>query len=81
MLPPMDMAELQVELGYLLGSVHYTTLGQYDRGHFRDGRVGPVLDTLQQQLRDIGPVIDQRNQARRPYNFLVPSGVPQSINI
>lgn len=81
MLPPMDMAQLQVELGYLLGSVHYTTLGQYDRGHFRDGRVGPVLDTLQQQLRDIGPVIDQRNQARRPYNFLVPSGVPQSINI
>ena len=39
MLPPLDIAELQMELAYLLGSVYYNTLGEYRRGHFEDARV------------------------------------------
>jgi arachidonate 15-lipoxygenase len=81
MLPPMDMAELQVELGYLLGSVRYTQLGQYPEDHFRDPRVAAPLAAFQERLVTIGKTIEHRNTIRRPYNFLLPTGVPQSINI
>jgi arachidonate 15-lipoxygenase len=81
MLPTLDMAELQVELGYLLGSVHYTELGQYGRHHFQDQRVSAPLQTFQKRMVDIGQIINERNQTRRPYASLAPQGVPQSINI
>lgn len=83
MLPPLDMAELQMELGYMLGTVHYTTLGQYDEGHFDDPRVAGPLQRFQVRLSEIGATIDGRNNLRQPYpySFLIPSGVPQSINI
>jgi arachidonate 15-lipoxygenase len=81
MLPPLDMAELQMELGYLLGTVHYTTLGRYPSGYFDDPAVAEPLQRFQADLADIGRQIDLRNQTRRPYQFLIPSGVPQSINI
>jgi hypothetical protein len=32
-------------------------------------------------VANIGKTIDERNDHRRPYTFLVPSGIPQSINI
>ena len=81
MLPPMDMAELQMDLGFLLGTVHYTQLGQYRKDQFTDQRLSDPLAGFQQRITDIGSTIQQRNSARRPYEFLVPSGVPQSINI
>lgn len=81
MLPPMDMAELQLDLGFLLGTVHYTQLGQYDDDQFKDGRVSSPLGAFQQNISLIGNELQQRNQNRRPYEFLTPSGVPQSINI
>ena len=81
MLPPMDMAELQLDLGYLLGSVHYTQLGQYEHGHFIDGRVSEALQNFQKAVADIGSTIAERNSHRRPYQFLDPRGIPQSINI
>lgn len=81
MLPPMDMAALQGHLGYLLGTVRYTTLGEYRSGHFVDPRVGAPLKGFQERLSEIGQVIDERNRKRRPYDFLLPSGIPQSINI
>jgi len=80
-LPPMDMAELQMDLGYLLGSTHYTQLGQYDRGQFRDPAVREPLASFQHELTSIGATIRQRNTTRRPYTFLDAHGVPQSINI
>ena len=80
-LPPLDMAELQMNLGHLLGTVHYTQLGQYAPTHFRDQRVANPMQTLQQQIASIGSTIDERNKLRRPYEFLKPTGVPQSINI
>lgn len=81
MLPPLDMAELQMELGYLLGTVHYTTLGQYPAGHFLDARVADPLARFQARLAEAGRQIEQRNAARVPYNTLAPAGIPQSINI
>ena len=81
LLPPLDLAELQMELGYILGSVHYTTLGDYRIGHFRDPRVAAPLALFQTRLKEIGDVIDLRNEVRTPYEFLTRSGIPQSINI
>jgi arachidonate 15-lipoxygenase len=81
MLPPRRTAELQVELGYLLGATHYTTLGQYGRRHFPDPRVAKPLETFEKQLFQIGKTVAERNRARRPYTYLAPEGVPQSINV
>jgi arachidonate 15-lipoxygenase len=81
MFPPMDMAELQMELGYLLGTVHYTTLGQYPAGHFLDARVAEPLARFQARLADAGRTINERNTTRVPYSVLAPAGIPQSINI
>ncbi|AMV24978.1 Linoleate 9/13-lipoxygenase precursor [Gemmata sp. SH-PL17] len=81
MFPPMDMAELQMELGYMLGTVHYTTLGEYPANYFLDPRVAEPLTQFQKQLAEIGRTIEQRNTTRLPYHTLSPSGIPQSINI
>jgi arachidonate 15-lipoxygenase len=81
MFPPLDMAELQMELGYLLGTVHYTTLGQYPAGHFVDPRVADPLARFQARLADAGRQIAERNATRVPYTTLSPAGIPQSINI
>jgi len=81
MLPPMNIAEQQMEIGYLLGSVRYTTLGQYGPRAFRDPRVTDPLREFQARLEEIGSTIEQRNGQRRPYTALTASGVPQSINV
>ena len=81
MLPTLDMAELQMDLGFLLGTVHYTELGQYHRDQFQDARVAAPLQQFQKRLTDIGKKINERNLTRRPYETLAPSGIPQSINI
>ncbi|HTU18388.1 MAG TPA: lipoxygenase family protein [Gemmataceae bacterium] len=84
MLPDPGTAVMQADLGYLLGSLHYTKLGDYSFGHFRDPRVWGSLETFKDQLATIGKTIDERNRSRRssrPYTFLVPSGIPQSINV
>ena len=82
MLPTMDMAELQVELGYILGSVRYTQLGHYSPNHFADLRVNAPLLDLQHTIKQIDTTIADRNRQRpRPYQFLLPTGIPQSINI
>lgn len=81
MLPTLDMAELQMEVTYLLGSVHYTRLGDYGPKHFDDARVAGPLETFQRRVAAIDSIIQDRNRSRRPYLTLVPSGVPQSINI
>jgi arachidonate 15-lipoxygenase len=81
MLPPHRPTGLQLSLGYLLGTVHYSRLGDYGWHHFGDKQVNAPLSAFQKQLEVIGKTIDKRNAARRPYEFLVPSGIPQSINI
>ena len=82
-LPTLDMAELQMELGFLLGTIHYTELGGYANEQFAgDGRVAPHLKAFQQSLTDLGSEIEHRNQGRMlRYETLLPTGIPQSINI
>ena len=81
MLPPLSMANLQMDLGYLLGTVHYGQLGEYGSNYFKDQRVDAPLKKFQDELKNIGMTIKTRNQARLKYDFLLPAGIPQSINI
>ena len=81
LLPPLEMANLQLAVLYGLGTVQFTQLGSYDPQHFTDRRVGPLLAGYQRELDEIGAIIDERNLHRRPYEFLARNGIPQSINI
>jgi len=82
MLPTMDMVELQMELGYMLGGVHYTQLGKYPWHHFRDHRIAEPLKNFQHDISNAGGQVVERNNHRQlPYATLEPSGIPQSINI
>jgi arachidonate 15-lipoxygenase len=38
-LPSLDRSQTQISVSYLLGSVYYTQLGQYNKGHFKDAKV------------------------------------------
>jgi arachidonate 15-lipoxygenase len=81
-LPPMDMAELQMELGYMLGSVYYTKLGDYPDGYFADPQVAEPLARFQTAIKRIGESIGSRNESTGVnYATLTPNGIPQSINI
>jgi arachidonate 15-lipoxygenase len=81
LLPPLDQAQTQLNLLYLLGSVHFTKLGFYDEGHFADPRVAAPLQAFQQRLQTINGIIDGRNKNRPVYDYLKPTNIPQSINI
>ena len=80
-LPPSDLAELQMELGYMLGSVRYTSLGHYRDEHFEDRRVQAPLRPIPDPAGGNRGDHRRTEQTRRPYKFLAPSLVPQSINI
>ena len=81
LLPPLDQAQIQLNLGYLLGSVYYTTLGDYAPGYFTDPQIQQYLSAFQSRLCAIEQEIQEANQNRTPYDFLLPSKIPQSINI
>jgi arachidonate 15-lipoxygenase len=82
MLPPVGQAKKQLQMGYLLGSVYYSSLGNYERGYFSDERVSQPLRDFQDQLRSIESEIETRNESRvQSYEYLLPSKIPQSINI
>jgi len=70
-----------MELGCILGNVHYTQLGQYASNQFVDTRVTAPLQKFQNRIADIGKTIAERNKTRRPHETLAPGGIPQSINI
>jgi arachidonate 15-lipoxygenase len=69
----------------LLGRIHHTTLGAYPthllHNFVHDARVDRPLEAFQHQLASIEHTIEVRNRARAPYPFLLPSRIPQSINI
>lgn len=79
LLPSLDQAQKQLNITYILGSVYYTRLGDYPT--FADARVQAPLQAFQKALQQIEEMISQRNQERPPYEFLLPSKIPQSINI
>lgn len=88
--PPIAVAQAQLDLFWLLGSVYYTKLGEYQTNSFpycsqlSDTRVtqanGP-LQQFKQNLQAIEKQVQQRNQSRPPYIYLQPSRLPASINV
>ncbi len=82
LLPPLSQAETQMNMTYLLGSIYYTELGKYGDEYFTDVRVEKALKKFQNRLREIELEINARNEVRSTYyDVLLPSRIPQSINI
>ena len=79
MLPPLDMAALQLRLNYTLGSVHYTQLGRYELpGSFRrPQRRDPGTSRLVSSRARDHRSGDQRRNARLPARVPVP--VPPAV--
>lgn len=80
-LPPLEIAQALLDILYLLSSVYYTRLGDYGKDYFTDPVVQNHLAEFQQELLKIEEEINERNKTRTPYEFLLPSKIPQSINI
>ena len=84
-LPPLQMGLLQLLVGQLLGGIYFTRLGEYDRHQrepwFADPRVSEPLAAFQANLARVEQEIGARNLARPVYEVLLPSRIPQSINI
>lgn len=78
--PPIDCAIAQQSVMTLLGSVHYTRLGDY--GHSFAGRAAAAgLARFRRSLVDIEAQLVDRDRKRSSYPYLRPSQVPQSTNI
>jgi len=81
LLPPLDQAQRQFNLLSLLGSIYYNKLGEYPKEYFTDPQVKPLLQAFQSNLQTVEATINQRNLNRPAYEYLLPSKIPQSINI
>ncbi|MEA5506644.1 lipoxygenase family protein [Halotia wernerae UHCC 0503] len=81
LLSPLNQAQRQYNLLSLLGSLYYNKLGDYPQGYFKDPLVKPLLQAFHSNLQKIEDTINQRNLHRPAYEYLLPSKIPQSINI
>ena len=81
LLPPLEQAQQQFNLLTLLGSIYYNQLGEYPKSHFANPKVQILLQKFQSRLQQIEITINQRNLHRPTYEYLLPSKIPQSINI
>ncbi|MUG94341.1 lipoxygenase [Scytonema sp. UIC 10036] len=81
LLAPLDQAQRQYNLLALLSAVYYNRLGEYPQGYFTDPQVQPLLQDFQNNLKQVEAIINQRNLKRPTYDYLLPSKIPQSINI
>ncbi|MEM6251539.1 MAG: lipoxygenase family protein [Cyanobacteria bacterium P01_D01_bin.156] len=81
LLPPLRQAQEQLKLLHLLGSAHFTQLGEYETGHFQDPNVQAPLGRFRNRLDEITDTIYERNRNRPCYDYLLPKNIPQSINI
>lgn len=89
LLPPISLAQEQLNTLWLLGSVHYRPLGEYRtndfpyRSWFKDKRITRgALPAFNDALRSVDREINHRNHDRAvPYPFLQPSLIPTSTNI
>ncbi len=80
LLPPLEQAQRQLNELTLLGSLYYKKLGDYSEGHF-PAQVTPLLQKFHENLTQIEATINERNLHRPAYEYLLPSRIPQSINI
>ena len=90
MMPPFKYGMDQLNIMYLLGSVHYRAIGDYRSNQFpyhrwfEDDAItkkdGP-LEQFLKALKQVEDTINVRNTIRISYEFLLPSKIPNSINI
>ncbi|MEI6442608.1 MAG: lipoxygenase family protein [Nostocales cyanobacterium ELA583] len=85
-LPPRDQDLLQMQLTAALSGIHWGTLGSSNLIHFVQKSDGQVLNQFQNDLSLIEGTIKGRNQQRFTdsgveYPYLLPSRIPNSINI
>jgi arachidonate 15-lipoxygenase len=82
LLPPLNQSILQQAVMAGLGNIYYTVLGQYG-GQLSDPRALLVLGKFQRTLQSIEKHIQAANTVggRTLYTTLLPSAIPQSINI
>lgn len=86
MLPPPEQELGQIELTFALSGILWGRLGSEEVIQFTDPGEIKILHQLQMELRKIEGIIAQRNQQRlsksgRDYPYLLPSRIPNSINI
>lgn len=68
-LPPLDQAQNQLNLLYLLSSVNYTKLGCYPDDHFTDEQVDVPLQQFQAKLEEIEKRLMLVILSGRPMSF------------
>lgn len=78
MLPPKLHAVVQLNTGALLGDIYYTKLGDYGENYFKDHKSRQAMEAFQSNLEQIETQIKEKFPE---YPFLLPSQIPQSINI
>ncbi|WP_263080427.1 hypothetical protein [Endozoicomonas sp. Mp262] len=90
LLAPIPKALQQLSVLHLLGSVYYRKLGEYRSNHFpylswfEDDKItdsGGPLDRFNEALKEVESKINDRNNNRPEYSYLLPSRIPPSINI
>ncbi len=81
LLSPLNQAQRQYNLLSLLGSLYYNKLSDYPQEYFKDPLVKPLLQAFHSNLQKAEDTINERNLHRPPYEYLLPSKIPQSINI
>lgn len=86
MLPPPDNDLEQMRLTFILSAIRWGRLGSSDLIKFVDGGDREILAQFQADLQEIESQIETRNQQRRQetgldYPYLLPSQIPNSINI
>lgn len=79
-LPNLTATSSQLNLGTALGSVYYTRLGAYPPNQFDSAQVKADLAKFQAKLAQIEAQMVADGSAET-YPYLLPSQIPQSINI
>ncbi|HLP90649.1 MAG TPA: lipoxygenase family protein [Nostocaceae cyanobacterium] len=85
-LPPFSQELQQMQLTFALSGIYWGNLGSSDLIQFTDKNDKEILTLFQKDLLEIERQIKQRNQQRLrnygvEYPYLLPSRIPNSINI
>ncbi|HEY9616271.1 MAG TPA: lipoxygenase family protein [Microcoleaceae cyanobacterium] len=86
LLPPPAQDLGQIELSFALSGIRWGTLGSSDLIQFAERGDRQILAQFQEELQEIERTINARNQHRLAnagveYPYLLPSRIPNSINI
>ncbi|MBD2338570.1 lipoxygenase [Calothrix sp. FACHB-156] len=86
LLPPLVQDLEQMQLSFSLSGINWGKLGSSDLINFTEQGDRQILAQFQNELKDIERIITNRNQQRVAdsgveYPYLLPSRIPNSINI